>query len=159
MRTSEKGKHFIKKWEDCKLQAYPDPKTGGEPYTVGWGHTGLDVKSTTVFTQEEADDVFEDDLYFKAEQYVDQHVKVPLTQGQYDALVSIIFNVGPGGSKKDGIIRLKSGKPSTLLRLLNGADYPGARDEFKRWISPGSNVEKGLKRRREAEVRELWDFI
>ena len=78
-------------------------------------------------------------------------VTVPLTQGQHDAMVSIVYNVGIGSSEKDGIIVLRNGKPSTLLRKLNAGDYDGAADQFLLWISPGSNVENGLKRRRTQE--------
>jgi lysozyme len=87
------------------------------------------------------------------ENIVCKHVTHEMTQGQFDAFVSIIFNVGPGNQWKDGICRLKDGRPSTLLRKFNSGDIGGAETEWVRWISPGSNVERGLLRRRQAELK------
>lgn len=156
MKTSERLKTFLKQKESLRLTAYPDPKTGGAPWTVGYGSTGADVREGTVWTQEKADQRFEDDLE-QFEFIVNDAVKVPLTQGQFDALVSIVYNVGPGSKYKDGIVRLKDGRPSTLLRKLNEGDYKNARAEFYRWVSPGSGVENGLRIRRGQEVTEFWD--
>lgn len=153
--TSDKGIQLVKDFEGCKLVAYPDPKTGGDPWTVGYGATGSGIGPGTVWTQEHADARLKEDLR-QFELLVYKYVKVLLTQGQFDALVSIIFNVGPGSMNKNGIIRLKNGNPSTLLRKLNEGDYTNARAEFMRWVSPGSNVENGLRRRRTAEVKR-WD--
>lgn len=71
---------------------------------------------------------------------VDALVTVPLKQCQYDALVSFVYNLGATNFRK-----------STLLKKLNAKDYKGAADEFLRWVSPGSSVEAGLRRRRTAE--------
>lgn len=150
MKLSDAGAKLIKSFEGCKLTAYPDPKTGGDPWTIGWGHTGRDVKKGMTITQQQADDLFRQDVA-PFENIVNDGIKVSLTQGQFDAMVSIVFNVGQGGSAKDGIMHLKSGNPSTLVRKLNAGDYQGAADEFPKWCSPGSNVEAGLKRRRNAE--------
>lgn len=156
MKASEQLKDFIKSKESLSLTAYPDPKTGGDPWTIGYGSTGADVRQGVVWTLEKADQRFEDDLR-QFEFMVEDAVKVPLTQGQFDALVSIVYNVGPGSRYKDGIIRLKDGRPSTLLRKLNEGDYKNARAEFYRWVSPGSSVERGLRIRRGEEVTEFWD--
>lgn len=150
MHTSSIGVDLIKRFESCKLVAYPDPKTGGAPWTVGWGATGPDIKQGTVWSREQADDRLMQDIA-EREGLVNGAVKVPMTQGQFDAMVSIVFNVGAGSKTKDGIIRLKDGRPSTLLRKLNAADYDGCADEFLRWVSPGSSVENGLRRRRICE--------
>lgn len=160
MKTNEAGRRLIQEFETCHLKAYPDPKTGGEPWTCGWGSTGPDVTKDTVWTQAKADARFLIDLE-GAEREVMRAVKVPLNPNQFSALVSIVQNVGggrislPGKEGRDGIIRLKNGQPSTLLRKLNAGDYQGAADEFLRWVSPGSNVEKGLRRRRTRE-RDLF---
>ena len=150
MPTSPIGIDIIKTFESCKLTAYPDPKTGGAPWTIGWGATGPGIGPGTVWTQQQADDRLEQDVS-EREALVTAAVRAPLTQGQFDALVSIVFNVGPGSKWKDGIIRLKSGQPSTLLSLLNARDYDGCAGQFMRWVSPGSNVENGLRRRRTVE--------
>jgi lysozyme len=150
MKTSKAGVDLIKKFESCRLDAYPDPKTGGDPYTVGWGATGRGIGRGTIWEQSQADARLMQDIG-ERETIVNNAVKVPVTQGQFDALVSIVFNVGAGSDHRDGIIRLKDGRPSTLLRKLNARDYDGCADAFLSWISPGSNVENGLKRRRTAE--------
>lgn len=160
MKTGKRGIALMHSFEDCRLRAYPDPKTGGKPYTIGWGNTqyadGRPVGPNDVISQARADEEFAFDL-ITFETMIDQAVKVPLTQNQFDALVSIVYNVGPGNKTKSGILRLKSGQPSTLLRLLNAGDYKGAADQFDVWISKGSAVEKGLRRRRAAEKALFLD--
>lgn len=151
MKISPAGLRLIKSFEGCRLQAYPDPKTGNTPWTIGWGATGADVVPGTVWTQAQADARLVADLE-EFENIVRANVTVDLTQGQFDALVSIVYNVGPGGKLKDGIIRLKNGQPSSLLRFLNEWDYQAAGEQFLRWVSPGSPVEAGLRRRRQAEL-------
>jgi lysozyme len=150
VNTSPAGIALIKQFETCRLAAYPDPRTGAAPWTVGWGATGPEIAPGTIWEQSQADARLMIDIGV-AEAIVAKAATVPLTQGQFDALVSIVFNVGPGSPYKDGIVRLKDGRPSTLLRLLNAGDYDGAADQFLYWISPGSSVENGLKRRRTAE--------
>ena len=150
MKTSERGKELIKSFESCRLKAYPDPQTGGAPWTCGWGET-RGVTKDTWWTQEEADRRFEETIA-AYEMVVWKNVKHPMTQGQFDAFVSIIYNVGPGNQYRDGICHLKSGRPSTLLRKFNDGDVGGCEAEWVKWISPGSNVSKGLLRRRMAEL-------
>lgn len=155
MTASEALRVYIKGKEKLVFKAYPDPKTGGAPWTCGWGST-RGVTPTTQWTEQQCEDAFDADIA-DAEHAVQQYVTVPLTQGQYDALVSIFYNVGPGSSTRDGIGRLKSGQPSTLLRKLNAGDYAGARAEWMKWISPGSSVERGLTIRRKEELERFWD--
>lgn len=151
MKVSPIGVALIKEFESCKLKAYPDPKTGDAPWTVGWGATGSDVESNTVWTQEQADDRLSTDIEEREEKVI-RALKVQATQGQFDAIVSIVFNVGFGSSTRDGILRLKNGNPSTLIRKFNSGDFVGSCGEFLKWISPGSTVSNGLLRRRKAEV-------
>lgn len=151
MKMSQAGIDLIKEFEGCHLDAYPDPKTGGDPFTIGWGATGPDVYEGLTWTQEQADERLAKDVQAR-EAIVNEAVTVDLTQGQFDAMVSIVFNVGYGSKRRNGIIKLRSGEPSTLLQKLNDGDYAGAAKEFERWVSPGSPVERGLKRRRDAEV-------
>jgi lysozyme len=150
MKTSKVCIDLIKSYESCKLKAYPDPKTGGAPWTVGWGATGDGIGPNTVWTQQQADSRLDSDIALR-EAIVSKATKVALTQGQFDAMVSIVFNVGYGSPERDGIIVLKNGKPSTLLRKLNAGDYDGCADQFLLWVSPGSSVTNGLKRRRTSE--------
>jgi lysozyme len=157
MKTSEAGKELIKGFENCVLKAYPDPKTGGAPWTCGWGTTE-GVTAHTEWTQEQADYHFEADLRI-FERLVDKYVVHEKTQGQYDAFVSILYNVGPGNAEKDGIIRLRRGGPSTLLRKFNEGDLAACETEWLKWISPGSWVSKGLLRRRMAELHHFRTYV
>jgi lysozyme len=141
---------LVRPEEGCKLQAYPDPITHGAPWTCGWGTTGSDIGPNTAWTQAYADQRF-DATATAVGDVVDQHVTVPLTPQMKAAVASILENVGAGSATRDGIIRLKTGQPSTLLRKLNAGDYQGACDEFPKWDSPGSNVQHGLDIRRHAE--------
>lgn len=172
MKTSPNCTLVVQYFETCALKAYPDPKSplaqairaglgtsglSGAPWTAMWGATGPDITPGSVWTQDQADARLAKDIVYR-ESDANQAIKVPMTQGQFDAFVSILFNVGHGSPIHDGIIRLKTTYPSTLLRKLNDGDYAGARAEFARWISPGTSVELGLKRRRRAE-QALWDGL
>lgn len=145
MKTGAKGQALIKSFESCKLKAYPDPKTGGAPWTIGWGHTGPEVKPGLVWTQAQADAAFLSDLAV-FERDVTSLVKVPLTQNQFDALVSFAYNVGSDIDADDNAEGLGD---STLLKKLNAGDYAGAADEFLKWRKP-INL-PGILRRRKAE--------
>ena len=151
MKISAEGIALIKRFEGCDLEAYPDPKTNGEPWTCGWGATGPEIGPDTVWTQAQADARLLEDIE-QRERVINEKVKHPMTQGQFDAFVSILFNVGHGNARRDGIIELKSGWPSTLLRKFNAGDIGGAETEWMKWVSPGSSVVKGLTRRRMAEL-------
>lgn len=151
MKTSEAGKDLIKHFESLSLKAYPDPKSGGDPWTCGWGETE-GVTRDTFWTLDECERRFEDSIA-KREAMVRKYVTHETTQGEFDAFVSIFYNVGEGGPHKDGIGRLKDGRPSTLLRKFNEGDIGGCETEWMKWVSKGSNVENGLKNRRTAELK------
>ena len=127
---------MIKYFESCKLTAYQD-SVG--VWTIGWGHTA-GVKKGDNWTQDEADDILLNDLE-KFEGYVNQYVKVPLTQNQFDALVSWTFNLGPGNLKS-----------STMLTKLNEKSYDEVPSQMKRSNKAGGKVLRGLERRRNAEA-------
>lgn len=147
-RTSPHGISFMHYFETCKLRAYPDPGSkNGEPWTIGWGHTGPEVKPGLEWTQQQADSVFVDDLR-RFERDVLSLVKVSLTQGQFDALVSFAYNVG---SDIDADTIPEGLGDSTLLRKLNNGDYDGAAREFRKWNKNDGKVMRGLTRRRVAE--------
>ena len=143
MQTSEKGIKNIKVFEGCSLTAYPDPGTGGAPWTIGYGWThpvdGKPIKPGMTIKQETADRLLKTGLV-SYENDVLKMAKVKLTQGQFDALVSFAYNVGS-----------RALSTSTLLRKLNDGDVKGAADEFLRWNKAGGKVLNGLTRRREAE--------
>ena len=153
MNISERGLNLIKSFESCRLTSYlPTPN---DVWTIGWGHT-QGVTKDMIWTQQEADKALLQDVA-EAERAVRSGVRVPLTQPEFDAMVSLVFNVGPGRrGGKDGIITLKTGEPSTLLRKLNAYDYDGASEQFLRWNKQAGQVLNGLTRRREEE-RALFE--
>ncbi|QVR48689.1 endolysin [Stenotrophomonas phage BUCT609] len=122
--------------EGRHLTAYPDPGTGGAPWTICYGHTGKDVWPGLTVTQERCEAWLVQDLR-EHERHVQRLVKVPLRQGEYDALTSFSFNVGP-----------EALRTSTLLRKLNAGDRTGACAQYPRWIYANKKVLNGLKVRR-----------
>ncbi len=142
--TSAAEVERLKGYESLRLNAYPDPGTGGAPWTIGYGHTGPDVHPGETITREKATSLLRGDLA-GAEAEVRKDVKVPVSQDQFDALVSFQFNTGALGS-------------STLLHKLNAGDYAGAHAEFGRWVHGGAGqVMPGLVTRRAQEARLFGD--
>jgi len=139
VRISDAGIDLIKQSEGCRLTAYPDPATGGDPWTIGYGHTGSDVHPGKVITQAEADRLLDEDFDL-FERGVKRLVTVELTQGQFDALVCFSFNVGLGALQQ-----------STLLKMINAGDFDGAAKQFLRWDKAAGKVMAGLTKRRQAE--------
>ena len=140
------GIELIKRFEgfgrlrpDGLVEAYPDPGTGGEPWTIGWGSTGPGIGPDTVWTREEADLRFARDLERYAADVAAALGDAPTTQQQFDALVSFHYNTG-------AIAR------ATLTRLHRAGDYAGAAGQFARWNRAGGRVLQGLVRRRRAEA-------
>ena len=150
MNASPECYAIIRAFESCPLTSYPDPITRGAPWACGWGATGPEIGPGVQWTQERADRRLAGDVA-QREIAASNAITRPVTQGQFDAFVSILYNVGAGSTDRDGIIRLKSGQPSSLLRLLNSGNPVASADEFLKWISPGSNVVNGLMKRRTVE--------
>lgn len=154
-RIGAQGIALIKRFEGCArkrsdglIEAYPDPGTGGEPWTIGWGATGagLDRGSRigpgTVWTQAQCDGRLNDDLKRYAVDVARAIGATPTSQAQFDALVSFHYNTG-------AIAR------ATLTKKHIARDFIGAANEFARWNRAGGRVLKGLVRRRQAEA-ELY---
>lgn len=139
MQTSNNGINLIKRFEGLRLEAYRDSVSIP---TIGYGHTH-GVKMGDVITGAQADAFLREDLQV-AELTINTNVKVKLTQGQFDALASFVFNLGLGNFVK-----------STLLKKLNTGDYAGAADEFGKWVNAGGKKLPGLVKRRAAE-REVF---
>lgn len=135
LAISPKGIAFIQRWEGCKLEAYLD--SAGIP-TIGTGHIA-GVKMGDIITQEQADTFLRDDLQ-TAEDCVNTAAP-PLTQNQFDACVSLAFNIGCGAFKG-----------STLCKLLWAGDFAGAASQFQRWNRAGGRELPGLTKRRLAEA-------
>jgi len=135
MNVSDDGIDLIKQFEGCRLKAYLCP---AGVWTIGYGHTG-GVNKGDVITEDDADDLLRADLV-RFERSVLRLVRVPLSQGQFDALVSFAFNLGGGALQR-----------STLRQKLNRGDYEGAAEQFMKWTRAGGRVLAGLVRRRQAE--------
>lgn len=136
MNISQKGIDLIKNFEGCRLTAYRCP---ANILTIGYGHTGSDVVIGQKITQEQAEKLLKSDLLVHCNN-VSRLVKVPLTQNQFDALVSFEFNVGYSNFAS-----------STMLKLLNQKKYREAAAQFDRWVYANRKVLAGLVKRRAAE--------
>ena len=132
---------LIKEAEGLRLESYLCP--AGIP-TIGYGHTGPDIKLGMTCTLQQAEEWLHDD-YCEAVVLVRRSVGVPLSDNQLDALASFVFNLGIG--------RLKT---STLLKKLNSWDYKGAAAEFDKWVYGSGKKLPGLVKRRAAE-RKLFE--
>jgi lysozyme len=128
---------FVKRWEGLKLEASPDPLVPGV-WDVGYGHKLAGDERPTI-TREQADEMLRSDLAAVAAG-VDEAVTVPLAQNEFDALVSLAYNIGNGALAR-----------STLMRRLNDSDFYSACDEFLRWNRAGGRIVPGLVKRRYAE--------
>lgn len=140
------GLDLIKRFEGCarrradgSFEAYPDPATGADPWTIGWGATGTDVRQGTVWTQQQCDQRLEQDLARFAADVARAIGAAPTSQNQFDALVSFHYNTG-------AIAR------ATLTRLHRAGDHAGAAAEFGKWVHAGGKRLRGLVRRRAAEA-------
>ena len=162
LRISKRGLNFIKGWESFVPHVYDDKLApikskyrewdGRKPkgvLTIGYGHTNaakhpLKIEKGLRITEAQARDILDVDLD-ECEEAVNRMVKVGLTQGQFDALTSLTFNMGTTNLRK-----------SSLLRKLNAGDYSGARQAFDLYVNSGGEFMQGLQNRRDGE-QALWD--
>ncbi len=144
MKTSPPGRAAISAREGNVLTAYRD-SVG--ILTIGVGHTSAagapKVTAGMKITAAESDEILSRDLA-QFEAAVSNAVKVPINQNEFDALVSLAFNIGGGAFAK-----------STLVRKLNAGDRAGAADQFLVWNKAGGKVLKGLVTRRKAERKQF----
>ena len=139
MKISNKGIALIKEFEGCRLQSY---RCSAGVWTIGYGHTGKDIKEGMTITQQEADDWLMVDCN-RVLQMLRDTLRVPIRQNQLDALVSLGFNIGTEAFRK-----------STLMSLVNrNPDDMNIPEQFDRWVYAGGKVMNGLVRRRKAEGR------
>jgi GH24 family phage-related lysozyme (muramidase) len=131
-----------KKRPDGTFEAYPDPGSGGDPWTIGWGSTGADIRKGIVWTQKQCDDRFTEHLGEFAAKVAKLLGAAPTTQNQFDAMVSFAYNVGVGNLAA-----------STLLKKHKAGDFKGAAAEFARWNKAAGKVLPGLTKRRAAEAK------
>ena len=135
--TSPKGIELIKEFEGFRSNAYLCPSG---VWTIGYGHTAT-VKPGMRITREQGEQLLVKDLQ-RFEAVVNQKVKVPLTQAQFDALVSFTYNIGG-----------RAFSNSTLLKYLNKKAYDRAANELHRWVNGSTGRLEGLIRRRQAEYK------
>ncbi len=140
------GIALIKQFEGCakqradgQFEAYPDPGTGGDPWTIGWGATGQGIDPATVWTQAQCDARLKADLTRYSAEVTRAIAGAPTSQHQFDALVSFHYNTG-------AIAR------ATLTRLHQAGNCAAAAAEFGKWVQAGGRQLTGLVRRREAEA-------
>ena len=136
MKISTEGIALIKKFEGCKLESY---KCAAGVWTIGYGSTKLITQDMSI-TQDEAEKLLIKDIA-EFEEFVLEASEMPLSQHQFDALVSWTFNLGGGNLNS-----------STMLKVLNTGDYENVPTQIKRWNKAGGKVLEGLIRRREAEA-------
>lgn len=148
-RIGEAGLALIKRFEGCakklpdgQFEAYPDPGTGGAPWTIGWGATGKGIRRGTVWTQAQCDARFEADLVRFARDVARALGEAPTSQAQFDALVSFHYNTG-------AIAR------ATLTKLHKAGRFDEAAEQFGKWVHAGGRRLTGLIRRRAVEA-ELY---
>lgn len=132
---------LIKQFEGCKLTAYPDPGTGGDPWTIGWGATGAGIKKGVTWTQAQADARLVEDVRRFADGVRSALNGAATTDNQLGAMISLAYNVG-----------LANFGGSTLLKKHKAGDHVGAAAEFSRWNRAAGKIMTGLTRRRTAEA-------
>ena len=144
-KVSNSGIDLICSFEGLRLKAYDD---GGGVWTIGYGTTiypnGIKVKRGDTCTLVQAKAYMTHDLK-KFESAVNTAVVVPVNQNQFDALVSLAYNIG-----------IKAFTNSTLLKKLNVGDIRGAAAQFSVWNKAGGKVMQGLVNRRAVE-RKLFE--
>lgn len=136
-----KAADLIRQFEGCELTAYPDPGSGGDPWTIGWGATGEGIRKGVTWTQAQADARLMQDVTKFANGVNGLLGDTRTTDEQRAAMISFAYNLG--------VAALAS---STLLRKHTAGDYAGAAAEFARWNKADGKVMAGLTRRRAAEA-------
>ena len=139
MRVSNRGLDIIKAAEGLRFYPY---LCSAKVWTIGYGSTRGVTKDTGPITEEQALARLKMDVLNEAERPLKNLVRVNLNQNQYDALASLVFNIGQGNFKS-----------STLRQKLNRGDYEGAAGEFWKWRRAGGKVLPGLVKRREVEEK------
>lgn len=144
---------LICEFEGCQLKAYPDPETGGEPWTIGWGATthfdGAKVKPGDTITRGVADQMLDTFVRFTVAGGLARSIPTwkQMSARQQAAIISFGYNVGAGFYGSAGF--------ETITRVLRDRDWPAVPAALRLYVNPGGPSEAGLRRRREAEIK-LW---
>lgn len=158
MKTSKEGLEEIQSSEKCKLKAYPDPYSplaiakrkkqpteglSGDPWTIGWGQTGEGIKEGVEWTQEQADSA-RDATVAAREKAISKALTRAATQGQFDAMISLSYNIG-----------VRAFQNSTVLRQHNAGNFRDAGAAFMMWnkvtVDGVLTYSEGLNNRRHRE--------
>jgi len=143
MHVSAVGLALIKRNEGCVLHAYPDPATGGDPWTIGYGCTGPNIRPGLTITQAQAEQMLADRLAREFEPGVLAAIgNAPTTQAQFDAMVSLAFNIGIGAFRS-----------SHVCSYHRAGNYTAAADAFASWNHAAGRVLPALTRRRLEEEK------
>ena len=132
---------YARKMPDGGCCAYPDPATGGDPWTIGYGSTGSDIRQHTVWTKEQAEDALQAHVRY----FVSGLVKLSprllaASPRRIAAVISWAYNLGLGNYRI-----------STFKRRIDASDWSGAAEECLKWNKAAGRVIPGLTRRRQAE--------
>lgn len=149
-RMSPAGRLRLRNSEQCKLKAYPDPGSkDGKPWTIGWGSTGPDIVPGLVWTQAQCDARFDKQLA-QFEDGVNRLLgSSSTTQYQFDALVSLAYNIG---LDEDADTIAEGLGDSSLLRKHKAGDFAGAKAAFAAWRFNDGREMRGLVKRRKEEA-------
>jgi lysozyme len=127
---------LVRSSEGMRLKAYKD---SGGVLSIGYGHTGPDVKAGQTITMQQAEHLLATDIAEAAEAV--NRLALPCAQGQFDALTDFVFNLGETAFAN-----------STLLRKHQLGNFTGAAQEFAKWVHAGGKVLPGLVKRRALEA-------
>lgn len=140
MKASKKAEDLIKRFEECRLKAYKCP---AGVWTIGWGTTGPGIRENLTISQSTADGLLKAHILDLSLELTDL-LGNKLEQNEFDAIISLIYNIGMGAFKK-----------STMCHLLLEKQTAKAALEFERWVYANGKKLPGLVKRREAE-KELF---
>ena len=149
MQVNQEALDLIKEFEGFRAKAYPDPGTGGDPWTIGYGTTGragvgIDPKPGMTITKAEAEHYLQKGVN-KFAAKIEPYITAPINENEFGAFVSLAYNIGPGAFRK-----------SSSLRHFNAGNKARAAQNMLLWNKAGGRVLNGLVRRRKAE-RALFE--
>ncbi len=151
---------LIKEFEDLKLEAYTDPKTGGKPITIGWGSTktltGGEWKLRDSITKAQAEELLMHEILRRT---LPGCKKIPtwnqMNDNQKSAIISFAYNLGQNFYSTTASADAFRQISTALSKTANWPNVPAA---LLLYVNPGSIVEAGLRRRRNAEAA-LWNSL
>lgn len=136
---------YAKRLPDGSCKAYPDPGTGGNPWTIGWGSTGPEVTPETIWTQQQAEESLDKHLLYFCSGVLKLSPKLLKEPSRrLAAIISFAYNCGLGNYRI-----------STLKKRVDASDWAGACEEIVKWNKAGGRILPGLTRRRQAEAALL----